>query len=675
MKKVSKYILIISALLFASSCEDYLDRPMQADLPMEDVFKDFVHAQGFVEVMYRYVVNQANSGNQNDGGNFLLGEEVISSNSGMLPFRFDMGNMEFAVSRQGSLSINNDLGGLGYFDRPDMAGTTPSWEHDQATLRPGIWDGWRAIRIANIVLENMHLMTGATETEKNLIKGQALFFRAYFHCEIMKYWGRIPYVDFVITGNDGDYKLRRPDTYKECALKADADYAAAAALLPYSWDDLKDDPKAKMYTFKAETYGNSLMRINKAIVYSFKGKNLLFAASPLMKNSTSSSPPDTYDYDEELCEMAASDFARVIQMDNDNVNNLGLATKANYNRLFYTDATSSGRMQWPGTAINMGGAEGEYIFSSSAAALNFTRAPATAYMPYTNKINPTRPTHRFINRTFGTANGLACSEDPTYDPQKEFENRDPRFYINHIVDGDTIIRNSAASAKYKYAQLYTTGESRKVNSVINFETGYFIKKWADITFNNATTSGLPPAETPDNITNFNSFRLNMRLTDVYLMYAEALAATSKYGVSTPPSFTHLPAAPSAIEVINKIRARFDIQPVEAAYASIGVNIFGNRQKFMDVVRRERSIELAYEGHRWDDIRRWVLAHLPDYRIKSAIDFERNDYTETARGNFQNVNFNERVIRTRVCEYPKHFWLPFTTKQTELFEGFPQNPGW
>jgi hypothetical protein len=673
MKKISKYIVILSALIFASSCEDYLDRPNQSDLPVEDIFKDFVHAQGFVEVMYRYVNNQACSGNQNDGSNFLMAEEVISSNTGMLPFRFDMGNQEMAVSTAGSLINNPNLGGTGFFDRPDMSGT--SWSQANATLRPGIWDGWQAIRIANIVLANMDMMVGATQTEKNLIKGQALFFRAYFHAEIMKYWGRIPYVDFVVTGNDGDFKLPRPATYKECAMKADADFAAAAELLPYSWDDLKNDPNAIMYTFKPETYGNNLMRINKAIVYSFKGKNLLMAASPLMKNSTSNTPPDTYDYDQELCEMAASDFARVIQMDRDNVNNLGLANAANYNRLFYTDATAIGRLQWPGTALNMRSGEGEYIYSSCTAGLNFTKAAATAYMPYTNKINPIRPTHRFIYNTFGTANGLACSEDPTFNPNNQFVNRDPRFYVNHIIDGDTIIRNSAASTKYKYAQLYTTGESRKVNAVENFETGYFIKKWADISFNNVTTSGLPASENADKLTEFNSFRMNMRLTDVYLMYAEALAATTKYGVSGVPTFSHLSGAPSAIEVINMIRARFNVPTVQAAYSSIDVNIEGNRTKFMDVVRRERSIELAYEGQRYEDIRRWVLAHLTDYKTKSAIDFDRNTYTETARGNFQNSNFKERIIRTRVCDYPKHYWIPFTTKHTEMFVGFEQNPGW
>jgi hypothetical protein len=661
MKKINKLIVVVLAVVLASSCEDYLDRPKQAELPVEDVFKDFVHAQGFIEVMYRYVVNYSNSGNQNDGSNFLMGDEAVS-NTTMLPGRFDAGAFWHAVPN-----------GSGYLDRPDAPSNIPAWEQNNATIRPGIWDGWRAIRIANIVLANMDLMVGATQTEKNLIRGQALFFRAFFHSEIMKFWGRIPYIDFVVTGNDGDFKLPRPATYKECAMKADADYAAAAELLPYSWDDLKNDPNAQMYTFKTETYGNNLMRINKAIVYSFKGKNLLFAASPLMKNSTSATPPDTYDYDQELCEMAASDFARVIQMDRDNVNNLGLANKNNYTKLFYTNTTNV--TKWPGTASYMGG-EGEYIFSSTAIGINFATALPKSCLPYAeaSAANSPRPTHNFIHQTFGTANGLACDEDLSFSPQNEFLNRDPRFYLNLVIDGDTLIRKEGASADRKYAQLYTTGFARLRQNNAAYETGYFIKKWSDVSFN--TQGGVISGDF-DGVTSFNSFRMNMRLTDVYLMYAEALAATEKYGVDKAPNFAHLPSAPSAIEVINLIRSRFDVPTVQAAYSSIGIDILGNRPKFIDVVRRERSIELAFEGQRWDDIRRWVIAHKPEYKTKTALEFDRNVYTNVSRasGAFQNINFKVKTVRERICDYPKHFWVPFAIKQTELYQGFDQNPGW
>jgi hypothetical protein len=651
MKKFISFLFIVIVLFFTSSCEKYLDKSIETELDNEDIFKDFAHAQGFVEVMYRYVVNYALCGNQNDGLNFLLGDESLTTNTGMLIYKWDNG-------------ILTDYP-LGYFKRPLVSDGVNAYEHVQPTKRPGIWDGWAAIRMSNIVLANMDKMTGATETEKKLIKGQALFFRAYFHSEIMKYWGAIPYVDEVLTGNGDDFKMPRPKTFKESAMKADADFAAAAELMPYSWDDLQNDPNAKFLTFKPETFGNNLLRINKAIVYSFKGKNLLFAASPLMKGST-----DTYDYDQELCEQAAADFGRVIQMDRDNVNSLGLANKSNYNRLFYTGSTTTERTYWPGTAINMGNGQGEFIFSSTGAALNFTTAPTKSMMPYGSYANPITPTHSFIHKTFGTANGLACDEDPTFSKQKEFDNRDPRFYKSLIIDGDTVIRSASASAKYKFAQLFTGGLLR--TSINAYSTGYFIKKWSDVTFN------VPAAVkegTSDNITSINSFRLGMRLTDVYLMYAEALAATDKYGVDKAPVYTFLPNAPSSLEVINMIRARFNVPSVESAYQTIGIAIKGDLHKYMDVVRRERSIELCFEGHRWDDLRRWLWAHKPEYKTKTGIDFDRNKTVLGNRTTFTDINFTERVIVNRVCDYPKHYWLPFPTNITQMYEGFPQNPGW
>jgi len=148
------------------------------------------------------------------------------------------------------------------------------------------------------------------------------------------------------------------------------------------------------------------------------------------------------------------------------------------------------------------------------------------------------------------------------------------------------------------------------------------------------------------------WRIRMRLTDIYLMYAEALHAGQQSARTTPASYNL-----TAEQALNILRNRAGVPDVHPS-------IVDDPNKFMDEVRRERAVELSYEGHRWVDIRRWSVAHLDKYRIKTGLDFpEDHSY------------FTEVVLVDRVCEYPKHFWLPFETSQTQIYEGFPQNPGW
>ncbi len=654
MKRYIKYIsILLICSLSSESCEKYLDKTIETDLAKEDVFKDFAHAQGYVEVMYGYVVNYAQSAAQNNGNCFLLGDEVLSMNTSMPCGAWDFGNLA-AYS-------------MGYFYNTGG----PS----SGLTGVGIWNGFEAIRRANQVIENEPLMVGCTETEKNLLLGQAYFFRAYFHMEIMKFWGRIPYIDKVLTGNGGDYKLVRPATYRECAERVDEDFATAAELLPYNWDDLQNDPDAKFLTFKPETFGNNLMRINKVIVYSFKGKNLLLAASPLMNDES-----DTYKYDQELCKRAAEDFARVIQRDRDDNVSLGLASRENYPKVFHND--QSDKTEWPGTAKYVGANQGEYIFSSQASGTTPSRKLATSLMPLTDAApgNRMTPSHRFIHNHFGTAHGLACDDDITYDLQKEFDDRDPRFYENHIIDGDMIIQAPKANVAYKYAQMCCGDNANMLYKITPLPTGYFVKKWAPITYNYKTVV----EGAADNKIQIAPFWLSMRLTDVYLMYAEALAATDEFGAAGKPSYSFMPGgAPSSIEVLDMLRDRFGVPHVAEAYSGpycknpIDVTDPSNRNRYMDILRKERAVEMCYEGHRWTDLRRWRLAEKEEYRIKTGLKYERNKYNKLGdRTTFKNINFREDPIwRTRVCDYPKHYWLPFPNDMTLLYDGFEQNPGW
>ena len=74
----------------------------------------------------------------------------------------------------------------------------------------------------------------------------------------------------------------------------------------------------------------------------------------------------------------------------------------------------------------------------------------------------------------------------------------------------------------------------------------------------------------------------MRYAEVLLIYAEAMAQQNNLD--------------EALKALNEVRARVDMPEVHAT----------TKTEFMRLLRRERMIELAFEGHRFWDIRRWGL---------------------------------------------------------------------
>lgn len=605
MKNYIYKSLFILAFLFSFSCEDYLDKAPESTLTVNEVFKDFDHAQGFIEEMYALVVDYGTSSHNNSDFNF--GDDVVCNKLWLQNGNIDKGNLGFWMTTNFTylnVGVNrpNDVSAAQNFDRP------------------GVYNGSiLGIRKANIAIANIDLMINATQEEKDVILGQAYFFRAFFHNEIMKFWGPYPYIKEVLSD---DYKLPRPKTYKEPALEANEDYKKAAALLPVNWDN-------KSYGQK--TLGENKGRLTKGAAYAFQGKNLLLAASPLMKGSK-----DTYDYDTELCNMAVDAFAQVLKLTDQGV--YALVPFADYEEVFWKSPSPD---VWPGST--------EFIFNGTGGYKNGSLALANISMD--NKVvggsaNLESPTHNFIYNNFGMANGLSIEDDlsgvygtPTYDPAKPFKNRDPRFYKWITVDGDVLATKPAAGDN-RTAKLYTGGTHRSDAS--GSQTGYFYKKYFPTLYskwNNIISSYIP-------------WRMHIRLTDVYLMYAEALHAAKKSATTAPASHNL-----TAEQTINIIRDRAGVPHVLSSIVS-------NPNKFMDELRRERSVELSFEAHRWVDIRRWVLADQLKYRVKTGLDFPK-DYSY----------FREFELITRVCEYPKHFWLPFPTNQTQFYEGFWQNPGW
>ncbi len=625
--------LVISPFLFGQTTTSNSSNLGQSGPDLETIFASFESSQEFVEEMYALVVSyELQSYTWQE---YLLGDDGFIDTAWKVSRDIDAGNLDLVI-------VDN----FTYFNNlrnSEFGSASANLENPNSLFgqRPGLWDGSiHGINKANTVIQNIDLLVNATQAEKDVILGQAYFFRAFFHNEIMKFWGRFPYIMEVFDADDIEISTPRPETYKEVALLANEDYRKAAELLPKDWDE---------EAYGQATIGENKNKLTKGIAYAFQGKNLLLAASPLMFYNNSSGI-NTYNYDIELCNMAVDAFAEILKLKDEGY--YSLTSWENYDEVF-----------WKTPFINTLPGSTEFIFSAISSNKLQVQRFMTSGVPRAihtassgNEV--VSPTHNYIHSNFGMANGLSIEDDlsgnfgtPTYNPNKPFENRDPRFYKWHIIDGQVI--DSEAGDPHKTAQLwYVSSDNKGVhrsngneNVKILNTTGYIRTKFYP------KIDGRYHSRWNNIIGQYYGMRMHMRLTDVYLMYAEALHASN--GATTAPASYNL----TAETAINLFRAR-------AGIPNVNPNIVSDNNKFMDELRRERAVEMSYEGHRWVDIRRWGIAHEDKYRIKTELNFDENW-----------TFFNESVLVERVCEYPKHYWLPFRPFRIKYPEGFPQNPGW
>ena len=153
----------------------------------------------------------------------------------------------------------------------------------------------------------------------------------------------------------------------------------------------------------------------------------------------------------------------------------------------------------------------------------------------------------------------------------------------------------------------------------------------------------------------------LRLSDVYLMYAESLAALG--GANQKSSTFNM----TAEQAVNVIRERAGVADVNAKFTA-------DKDKFMDEVRRERAVELAYEGHRFNDLRRWLLLDKSPYNIKTQQNFNRVSLDTKDSKNSEVSDFKEKTIVTRNFT-DKHYWFPLKKKDVSIYPEMYQNPGW
>jgi len=616
-------ILFAMALLL-TSCEKYLERTPASEITDESIFKTYYSFQGFVDDAYFYMTPYTN----------------IHSRS------IDMGDDVYGNSEDLLAACAIPRGDYNWVWTHPMAGIFLSTPNSPKWPQPGFWDGgWLGIYNMNLGIKNFDLLVSATDEEKNLLLGQMYFLRAWFHFEIARAWGGIPYIDQHLNPSD-NMKFPRL-SMEETFLKIAADFDRAAKLLPWDWDETAQGHAAP---------GKNWGRVTKGVALSMKARTYLYAASPWiegLKNGTENK------YNLAFCDSAASAALAVINSNryqlvpwdqyhynfarNDNGGFSMISTK----EIIFTQIIDP-------TTISNGQKEIQIEGATHLPKRTVGLASATGVV--------ISPTLNFVN-LYETANGLAIGDDPTYNPANPWVKRDPRFLKTILVDGV----KWSNKATPMVIQLYTeggTGGGAGLDMAPNSGgsiSGFLIRKYTCFGVNGDDK-------------NYNTYRMQVpwiRLPEMYLTYAEAVNEMGG------PQATLSGSSLTALEAVNIVRRRVKLPVAEnitlpfelQAYGAVSLpdvnaKYTGSKETFRGRIRNERSVELAFEGHRWYDIRRWYVAHKPEYAQALGLAFSKT-----------HTSFRSFLIKDRVFQNPKHYLLPFRQSDTYLYQEFKQNPGW
>lgn len=242
------------------------------------------------------------------------------------------------------------------------------------------------------------------------------------------------------------------------------------------------------------------------------------------------------------------------------------------------------------------------------------------------------PTQNLVD-AYEMTNGKAIDEAGSgYDPQDPYKNRDARLAMTVAVNGEQW-PNAAALETFE-------GGANSSSVTYGTPTGYYLKKYIN--------QGTIIAKTGSN--SFAHAWVVFRLAEFYLDYAEAALNYTGSGYVAPEG---LPM--TAAQAIDVVRTRAK-QPNMAT----GLDFEAFKKKY----ENERFVELAFEGHRFFDLRRWKEA--PEYlkTIRGMKITRQDDGT---------MKYEEQTIDTRTWNDK---WYLFPLPQKDVLNcNYKQNDGW
>ena len=224
--------------------------------------------------------------------------------------------------------------------------------------------------------------------------------------------------------------------------------------------------------------------------------------------------------------------------------------------------------------------------------------------------------------------------------------RESRFYGSLGFDGGVWYGNGNYDDNNPYWLEAKSGQFLgKAQAGWHPMPGYFVKKYINYT-NTATSSSV--------YSTVNWPWVILRLSDLYLLYAEALNE-----INGPNSETFL--------YLDLIREKAGLVGVVESWANYSARPEkpSTKEGLREIIHRERAIEMAFEGERFWDLRRWKEA--PATLNQSIIGW---DMDQELAENY----YREKLLYKQTFSLKDYFW---PLRQTDLLvnKNLVQSPGW
>lgn len=635
-------ILVFSLIGGLTGCKKYLDVVPDNVATIENAFTLRASAEKYLFTCFSYLPRD---GHFNTNPGFATADEVWY----MFPSR-DIGTgdgVRFWNIARGGQNVSSPLGNY--------------WEGTNGG-RP-LFTG---IRDCNIFLDNIHKVPDMDDYEKERWKGEVIFLKAYYHFLLTRSYGPIPLIRSNLPIESETEEMR----YFRSPVDSCFNYIVE--LLDQA--DANDQIPDRINGTEAQELG----RITRAIIKSVKAKVLITAASPLFngnadyagfKDSRGVSLFPSYSADRwTKAEAACKEAIEFCE-----ANGYMLYT---YNSSVYPQMVAPIQVQLDlrGAVTDKETSNQEVIWANPNSragdlqrwSMPLIKAGTSGSGPKGIIAPPVKMAEMFY-----TKNGVPISQDITWPYNNRFNlrksvfadrfhvgvneetvelhyDREPRFYASLGFDRAIWWGNWNKNFDSTGLAIIRArkGETAARQGISNYSiSGYWIKKLVALATVCADDGAMTTVQYP---------WPELRLADLYLLYSEAL------------NEVHGPTE-ETFKWINKVRTRAGIPIVQDAWNQFARENakYTSKEGLREIIQMERANELAFEGHRNWDLRRWKRSHIELNAPIKGWDIEQKDAA---------AYYREVVLYNQNFRLRDYLW-PISVNELLRNRNFVQNPGW